>query len=122
MEVGNLNDLPHQELTTKTGERLSLSALLTNGQEHKGIFVHHEILPPGRRASAPHSHSRQEEMVVVLAGQVRAHVGGEHFDLLAGSFLTFAPGGEKHFLENISAQEAKFLVFCSRPAADEISY
>ncbi len=122
MKIGNLKELRHKELTSKTGERFSLSAVMTDLVEHKGIFVRHEIIPSGRRTSAPHSHTAKEEMVVVLSGSIRAHLGEDTFDLNEGSFTTFVPGGSGHFLENVSEREATCLVICSKPNEDEILY
>lgn len=119
---GNVTELIHKELCTKSGEKLSLSAVLTEKSLFRDLFVHHEIIPPQRKASNPHSHSKKEEIVFVLSGKVRAHVGDSFSDLEEGEFLGFAPGKEKHFLENVWEAEAKCLVISSNPEKDEVSY
>ncbi len=122
MEKGSIGGLIHKEMCTKSGEKLSLSAVLTEKGLFRDLFVHHEIIPPQRKASNPHSRSHKEEMVFVLSGKVRAHVGDSYLDLKEGEYVSFAAGGEKHFLENTSELEAKCLVICSNPEKDEVSY
>jgi uncharacterized cupin superfamily protein len=119
----NVADLPHRELATRSGELLSHSAVLTEMIGLKDVFVHHEILPAGRRASSPHAHSHQEEMVFVLSGEIRAHCRGETHVLKPGDFYGFPPGEENtHFVENASHEEARFLVIASNPAHDRPIY
>ncbi len=122
LKIGNLNSLEHKELFSKSGEALSFSAVLTDLPEHKGIFIHHEIIPAGRRSSSPHLHTKLEEFVVVLSGKIRAHFGERFIDLRECSYTTFFPGRQKHFLENVSDSPASCLVICSRPEGDEVFY
>src|SRR4051812_21227998 len=89
----NVRSLTHQELRSgRTGEAYSLSAVLTEDLGFKDIFVHHEIIPPGRRASGTHFHSRREELVFVLEGRVTAWCDGQELALEPGDFLGFPPG------------------------------
>lgn len=78
MTIVNLNNLSHQDLVSQTtGEVYSKSAVLTDLFEFKDIFVHHEILAPGRKTSAQHCHTLREEMVVVLLGSPLYCIGDQ---------------------------------------------
>lgn len=122
--ISNFAELAHRELSSvKSGERFSLSAVLTDALGFKKIFVHHEVLPPGRRASAPHTHSSQEEMIFVLKGNPTAHIGDRATRLVPGDFIGFQPGTEKlHYVENSSTDEAELLVIASRDQGDHVHY
>lgn len=124
MEVNNINELPHEQLiSSKTGEAFSKSAILTKLLPFQKIFVHHEILAPGKRASAPHSHTTQEEMICVLEGFPVAHLGNRTMQLKPGDFLGFTPASkELHFIENTTTQEIRFLVICSNQADDHVLF
>lgn len=124
MKVYNVNALPHQELiSSATGEPFSKSALLSELFAHQDIFVHHEILPPGRRASSPHRHTHREELVFVLKGHPTAHQGDQTFQLQPGDFIRFKPGSTQlHFIENTTSEEVCLLVICSNPENDQVIY
>lgn len=114
----------HSELySPRTGEKYSMSAVLTDLIGLKGVFVHHDIIPPGRSASGAHSHSHREEMLFVLEGTVIAHLRGESYQLGAGDFMGFPPGAENaHFVRNDSDAPARILVIASNPPGDEEIY
>lgn len=120
----NLQHVPHRELQSgRTGEKYSLSAVLTDDFGFRDLFVHHEIIPPGRRASGTHFHTRREEMVVVLHGEVIAWSDGAEISLGPGDVVAFPPGERNsHCLRNDTATDAKVLVVASNPGNDEIGY
>ena len=121
--IGKLSHLAHRELKSRSGEAFSHSAVLTDILGFKDIFVHHEILPPGRHASSPHFHSHQEEMIVVLKGKPTVHLGSNQAQLEPGDFVGFRPGSkELHFLENKTQEEAHVLVISSRSGDDRVQY
>lgn len=118
----SLSDLDHRELqSSRTGEKYSLSAVLTDVLGFKGVFVHHDVIPPGRRASGLHAHSAREEMVVVLEGMVTAFLGSERHVLHAGDFIGFPLGpGNAHYVQNDGNDTARILVIASNPSEDEV--
>lgn len=120
----NLRSARHQELrSARTGEEYSLSAVLTDELGLKDMFVHHEIIPPGRRSSGAHFHSRREEMVLVLEGQVKAWCNGTELVLASGDYVGFPPGSANaHCLINESDAPARVLVICSNPPDDHVEY
>lgn len=122
--ISNIAELAHRELSSaKSGEKFSLSAVLTDALGFKKIFVHHEVIPPGRRASAPHAHSSQEEMIFVLRGNPTAYIGDRAAMLAPGDFIGFQPSTEKlHYIENGSIDEAELLMIASRDQSDHVHY
>ena len=123
LEVYNVSDLQHEQLiSSKSGEIYSRSAILTALFSYRKIFVHHEILSPGKRASAPHRHKLQEEMIFILEGFPTAYLGNQTQQLKPGDFIGFKPGSEElHFIENTTDQDVRFLVICSH-GEDEVLF
>lgn len=124
MEVYNVNGLQHEQLiSSKTGEIFSKSAVLTELLSCRKIFVHHEILSSGKRASAPHRHTSQEEIIFVLDGFPLAHLGNQVIQLKPGDFIGFQPESkELHFIENATDKDVRFLVICSNQGNDQIIF
>ena len=122
MKSFNLRDLKHSELSSKK-EKLSLSALLTDSLKFKKLFVHQEIILPGRRNSTPHYHSKIEEMFLVIAGKPTIHIGNKLKQLKPGDFIGFKPNaGKKYFIENKTHSRIKLLVICSVDKRDKVKY
>lgn len=119
MKIINLNNLSHQELASpNTGETYSKSAVLTDFFDFRDIFVHHEILLPGRRTSAPHHHTLREEMVIVLNGSPICYSGKQKLQIKSGDVIGFKPDTEPHYIENLTDEVVHLLVICSNPKDD----
>lgn len=82
-----------------------------------------ETLPPGSRSSIRHWHSKSDEFVMVLKGELTL-VSNEGETLLsAGMISGFKAGVENaHHLVNKSDNEGRFLVVGSRVPGDEVHY
>ena len=119
-----VDTVEHRELKSlRTGELYAHSAVISEVIGMKNLFVHHEIIPPGRRASGPHIHFEQEEMIFVLAGSPIARLGEQEVQLKAGAFMGFKPGGsEAHFVENKSAEDVQLLVISPKRHADQVIF
>jgi uncharacterized cupin superfamily protein len=123
MKPGNVAQIEHRELQSKSAEKFSLSAVLSDLAGFKDLFIHHEILPPGRRSSSPHAHSHREEMIFVLEGEPTAHSGDQAFKMKPGDFLALPPGQDHfHFIENETQHEVRLLVVASNPKDDRVIY
>jgi uncharacterized cupin superfamily protein len=120
----SVDTVAHRELKSlRTGELYSHAAVISELIGMKNLFVHHEIIPPGRRASAPHIHSEQEEMIFVLEGTPIARFGDQAIQLNAGAFMGFKPGGpDAHFVENKSAEDVRLLVISPKRNADQVIF
>ena len=82
-----------------------------------------ETLKPGTRSSISHWHLNEDEMILVLEGQVVLHEGPQKTVLKTGDAATFpanSPVG--HFLENADTVAARYLVVGTRAPTDVITY
>lgn len=124
MKIINLNSLSHQNLvSSKTGEKYSKSAVLTDFFGFRDVFVHHEILMPDRRSSAPHYHTLREEMVIILDGSPVCHFGDKQIQMKSGDVIGFKPNpSEPHYFENVTEEVVYLLVICSNPQDDRTVY
>ncbi|MDA8049067.1 MAG: cupin domain-containing protein [Rhodospirillales bacterium] len=97
--------------------RLSDHANLTN------FGVNLTRIVPGGQSSHRHAHSRQDEFIYVLRGDVEleTNAGMEH--LRAGMCAGFPAGSDNaHRFVNRSAEDVLLLVVGDRTAGDEVSY
>ncbi len=81
-------------------------------------------LDPGTWSSIPHWHSREDEFVYLLEGELVLVAGGEEQRLRPGDCAGFPAGLDRpHHLENRSAARAVYLeVGSRRPDRDEVDY
>jgi uncharacterized cupin superfamily protein len=88
----------------------------------RNFGVNLTTLEPGAVSALQHRHSRQDEMVYVLGGEVTL-VRGERTDLLTpGMCIGFAAGGDSHHLENRSPRPATYIEIGDRSEGDEAFY
>lgn len=98
-------------VSSKTGETFSHSQVLTEGLSSKDLFVTHELIPAGRRASGAHAHKETDEIVYVLTGHPTAVEGDQRIPLAPGDSVCFQAGtSEFHFVENETSVDAQILV------------
>lgn len=122
--IQDINQLKRRELSSKsTGEKFSLSAILNSIYEFKNIVISSEIIPPGRKSSSPHFHTKKEELVFVIDGNPTVHIGESCYQLKPGEFIGFPLDlHEKHYFENLTNQQCHILLISSNPTKDEINY
>jgi uncharacterized cupin superfamily protein len=84
--------------------------------------VNHTTLAPGARSALQHRHSRQDELVYVLAGEAVLVTGDEETLLQAGMCAGFAAGGVSHHLENRSSAPVVYLEIGDRSPGDAGEY
>jgi len=78
---------------------------------------------PGGQSSLRHAHSRQDEFVYVLEGEVVLETNDGEQRLTAGMCAGFPAGsGDAHRFINRTASDVKLLVIGDRTAGDEITY
>lgn len=98
----------------------ALSATLFNTKQ---LFVSSELVGPGKRASAPHTHQKIDEIALVVKGELYAHEGEQVSKLEQGDFVYFRAGSaKKHFLENKSDSNAEFLVIRQATTSSDAIY
>jgi uncharacterized cupin superfamily protein len=97
--------------------RLANHAGLTN------FGVNITRIVPGGQSSARHAHSRQDEFIYVLQGEVDLETDAGVEALRAGMCAGFpAVTGNAHRFVNRSAEDVLLLVVGDRTAGDEVSY
>jgi len=78
---------------------------------------------PGGQSSHRHAHSRQDEFIYVLQGEVELETNAGIEVLRPGMCAGFPAGGDNaHRFVNRSAEDALLLVVGDRTAGDEVSY
>jgi uncharacterized cupin superfamily protein len=74
------------------------------------IAIWLEKLPPGKRSSWPHAHSKEEEFIFMLSGNASVFMNGELFDALPGQAVDFKAGsGIAHTILNNSSEDVFYL-------------
>ena len=83
-----------------------------------------ETLAPGHRSSAPHAHSKEEDIAYVLEGAPELWLDGVVYPLVPGDVVGFPPGtGAAHTILNNSASPARLLVLGEQHVeGDRVNY
>lgn len=93
---------------------------------HGGITnfgVNHVTLPAGCQSSLRHWHTRQDEFVMVLTGELVLQTDAGERILGPGDCAAFPKGtGDGHALHNRSNAEATYLEIGDRSEFDEVDY
>lgn len=84
--------------------------------------VNRTSFAPGAVSALFHAHSRQDEFVYVLSGELVLRSGDSETLLTTGMCVGFAAGGPPHQLINRSADEAVILETGDRTAGDVVQY
>lgn len=96
-----------------------MGALLTfkaTGEDTDGRFWLAEQISNKGYASPVHRHSREDELFIVLDGDLRVQVGDKSYTASAGA-VTFAPRGLAHSFQ-VESPSARFLILTT-PAGFE---
>jgi uncharacterized cupin superfamily protein len=89
----------------------------------KRIGVNLTTLPPGKESSMRHFHTREDEMVFVLEGQVVLRSDAGEQVLTAGTCAAFPAGSrDGHQLVNRSDRPARYLEISNRDPEDSAEY
>jgi uncharacterized cupin superfamily protein len=87
------------------------------------IGINQTVLPPGKESSMRHWHTREDEFVYVLAGEVVLRTGAGEQLLTAGMCAGFPAGvADGHQLINRSDRPAVYLEVSNRDPEDEGQY
>lgn len=79
-------------------------------------------LAPGAVSALLHRHSRQDEFIYVLKGEITLVTDRGTEVLTEGMCAGFAAGGVAHNLENRSTEPATYLEIGDRTPGDEVAY
>ncbi len=122
MHIKRGRDIIHKYPTNKTAQSYpyAQSEVIFKTSQ---LFVSSERLEPGRKASAPHTHEKVDEIIYVTKGALVAHEGDKIANVVAGDSICFNSNcSDKHFLENTSNQPAEFIVIRSNQAELDVIY
>ena len=86
-----------------------LGVLKATGDQTEGRFAVMELLAPKGFAAPLHIHRQEDELFVVLSGEVRVQHGDEVIEAVAGS-LVHGPRGVPHSF-HVDSAEARILLF-----------
>jgi uncharacterized cupin superfamily protein len=80
-------------------------------------------LPPGSNTLPAHYHTREDEHLYVIEGELVLYLGIEVFELVADSYVHF-PAGQAvaHHLANESGLPARYLMVGERIDDDQVIY
>lgn len=70
--------------------------------------VFEDLIPPGA-GPVPHTHTKEDETIFVIEGELRAWLGGKQYDLKAGDFVHM-PRGVQHYFKNVSEKPTRLLL------------
>lgn len=113
MDQGDLSD----PLGPYTAELISDTGQLTQF----GAFI--EELPPGSHSSHAHWHATEDEMILILSGEVVASENGVQTVLAAGDAACWKAGHPvAHTLHNQSDAPVRYVVIGTRAGRDVVTY
>lgn len=103
----------HTQLTSqKTGEHYSLSTAVSQLLGSRQLFIHHDIIAPGRKSSGAHRHTLIEEVVYVVKGAATVVEGKSEVVASEGSLVLFDPKDrETHFIINQTDRDIETITF-----------
>jgi uncharacterized cupin superfamily protein/GNAT superfamily N-acetyltransferase len=124
MKIVKVNDLNYEQLSSTNGaEPFALSSVVSELLGTSQLFIHHDIIKPGKRSSGAHQHTVIDEVVFVAKGTATATLGVENFSLNEGSFVCFeAKDQAPHYIANNTDQDLETLTFSINTRFDKVIY
>lgn len=124
LKIGHLKSAnPVPVKSRLTGEIYTLYNHVTAETGITDFNITHEQLPPGHRSSAPHSHTKKDELYIVLSGFPVAYVNDEKIALSEGQYIAFkSASNEIHYLANETEDIVELLMISSCPDDDIVEY
>lgn len=124
MNIFKIDDLENHTMTiTRTGEQLGTAKVISQAAGLERMFIWQETLPPGRRSSSPHSHTKKEELILVQSGELSVRHGTEVLRVGAGSSVSFLPGDDlPHVVFNESNSDVVYIGIATNDPDDNVLY
>jgi quercetin dioxygenase-like cupin family protein len=70
--------------------------------------VFEDVIPPGG-GPPPHTHSKEDEMIYVVEGELVAFLDGKNYDVKAGAWVHM-PRGVEHYFKNVSDKPTRMIL------------
>lgn len=121
-------DVPETNATTipepfKATNQLRYNRRLGDFAGLQNFGVNQTRLPPGAQSSYRHAHSRQDEFVYVLDGEIVVETNAGAQTISAGMCAGFPAGtSDAHRFVNQSSRDVVLLVIGDRSAGDVLTY
>ena len=110
-------------LEFREGQRKRYNRRLGDFGGLKNYGVNLIRVAPGGQSSARHAHSKQDEFVYVVEGELVLVTDAGRETVQAGMCIAFPAGtGDGHHFLNLTDRDATFLVVGDRAADDEATY
>jgi len=90
------------------------------GLERTGLHI--VRLTAGHESTEHHSHTHDEEFLVVLSGRGKATIGEDSFDIEAGDVMAFPAGSPAHSMSNPFAEDLVYIMGGERNSNDVVHY
>ncbi len=110
--IKNIKDLKRSKSFSYNNdtETFTNGVRLTDYVHLNTVGVWHEQMYPGKRSSWPHAHSQEEELAIILKGEIKVWMNGTIQTLKPGDCVYFKPGTNMaHTLINESDEIVEFL-------------
>jgi uncharacterized cupin superfamily protein len=110
-------------LEFREGQRKRYNRRLGDFGGLKNYGVNFVRVVPGGQSSARHAHSKQDEFVYVVEGELVLVTDAGRETVGPGTCIAFPAGtGDGHHLLNLTDRDAAFLVVGDRTPGDEVTY
>ena len=86
------------------------------------LGIHLVRIAPGDETTQHHVHLIEEEFLYILSGRGIADIGDEKFEVTAGDFMGFRPGGLTHSMSNPFESDLVYLMGGNRFDHDICDY
>lgn len=90
------------------------------GLERTGLHI--ARLTKGCESTEHHTHTHDEEFLVVLSGRGKAVIGDECFDIQAGDLMAFPAGSPAHSMSNPFDDDLVYVMGGERNSDDVVHY
>jgi quercetin dioxygenase-like cupin family protein len=90
-----------------------------SGPQTAGAYaVVEHVLLPGQLGAPPHTHANEDEVSIVLEGEIRVLIGEDVFTAGAGAYV-IKPRGLPHAFWNATSVPARFVEIVSPPGFEQ---
>lgn len=92
--------------------------LLVTGKESNNVFFQFEAIVPEGGGPPPHIHTREDETIYVVSGNIEFRLGDKKHQAKAGDFV-YISRGTVHNFKNVGKETAKLILTFSPAGMDD---
>lgn len=114
----------YKQLISKEGPKYSKIKNLDIDKLLPHLLIHEEVLEPGRASSRRHSHSKKEEFIYLLEGELVFIEADSQNRLETGDSIAIPPktDSEGHYMFNSSQTSCKYLSIATQFEGDKVRF